>query len=312
MALLALSEQDIRAVLRIDDLIPALEAAFVEISSGVASVPPRVSATSPDGMLLVMPGYTGQTLAAKLVSVFPANHEVGLPSHHAVILAFDPKTGVPIALMDATYVTAVRTAAATAVATQILARRRVQTLAILGAGVQAAAHLTSLPHVRSFTRVLIASRTRSHAESLARDQPGAEVVGSFEEAVAAADVICCCTDAAVPILRGEWLRRGAHVNSVGFGKGPELDESAVRAARVFVESRAAYQPRPVGAYELQGLNPAEGTELGEVLSGERPGRRNDGEITIYKSTGHAAEDVTAARLAIEFARAKNVGTTIQL
>jgi len=309
---LVLTEQDVRAVLRTDDLTTALESAFVEISSGLASVPPRVSATTPQGTLLAMPGYTGRTLAVKLVAVFPDNHEVGLPSHHAIIVVFDSKSGVPIALMDATYITAVRSAAATVVATKLLARHDAKTLAILGAGVQASAHLRALPHVRDFTKVLIASRNRSHAEALAGELPGTQVVETFEEAVVSADVICSCTDASAPVVRGEWLQRGTHVNSIGFGKGPEVDESAVRSAHVFVESRAAYHPRPAGAHELQGLNPDEGTELGEVLAGQRLGRRDNEEITLYKSTGHAAEDVTAARLAIESARATKVGFTIEL
>lgn len=310
--ILLLTETEIRAVLRTDELIAALEGAFVEISSGRASVPPRVGATTPDGVLLAMPGYTGGTLAAKLVSVFPANHQVGLPSHHAVILAFDSKTGVPIAFMGATYITAARTACATAVATKLLARTDAKTLAIIGAGVQAAAHLTVLLDVLTFSRVLIAARTRHHAEALARDHHGAEVVESFEEAVRVGDVICCCTDASAPVVQVEWLKSGAHVNSVGFGTGPELDDAVMRSGRIFVESRAAYAPRPTGAHELQGLDPAEGTELGEVLGQSREGRRDATEITIYKSTGHAGEDVTAARLAITAARAARVGATIEL
>jgi ornithine cyclodeaminase len=311
-AILILTEDDVRAVLRTDDLMRALEAAFVEISSGKASVPSRISAMAPDGMLLAMPGYTGGMLAAKLVTVFPGNHESGLPSHNALIVSFDPKTGVPTALLDATYITAVRTAAATAVATKLLARHDANTLAILGAGVQAAAHLKAMTHLKDFTNVLIASRNRGHAESLAREHPGIQVVDSFEHAVSAADVVCSCTDAWTPVVRGAWLRKGMHVNSVGFGKGPELDQVAVRSGRVFVESRSSYQPRPAGAHELQGLDPGEGTELGEVLTGSRPGRRNDIEITIYKSTGHAAEDVTAARLVIDAARARSIGRTIEL
>jgi alanine dehydrogenase len=311
--LLLLRQDQIHALLNVSALNQALERAFIELSAGRASVPNRIAASTPDGcLLLAMPGYVDKTLAAKLVTIFPGNHERSLPSHHAVIVLFDDQTGEPISLLDGTAITAIRTAATTAIATNLLARRDASVLAILGAGVQGQAHLQAVPRVRPFREVRLASRNPVDAEAVAAGHSGVRVSRSFEEAVRGADVVCTCTDASEPVFKFRWLKTGAHVNSVGFGKGPEIDAATTRSARLFVESRSAFQPRPTGAHELQGLDPQSAAELGEVLSGARAGRTTDTDLTVFKSTGHAAEDAAAARLIYELATERRVGQPIYL
>jgi ornithine cyclodeaminase/alanine dehydrogenase-like protein (mu-crystallin family) len=293
--LLVLSRDEVERLLDVDVLLERLERAFVELSAGRASVPPRVAAFSPAGMLGAMPGYVEGVLAAKLVALFPEAE----PSHQALIAVFDPETGTPRAVMDGTHITAVRTGASSAVATRALAREDARVLAILGAGVQGRSHLDAVRRVRGFEDVRIASRTFEHARALAEEH-GATAVESFEEAVRGADVVCCCTHASEPVLRRERLSPGTHVTSVGAAfDGPELDPETVRAGLLCVESRVAFEPPPAGSLELQGLDPEAAVELGEVLAGTRPGRADDEQITVYKSMGHAVEDAVAAALVLE-------------
>ena len=301
-----------RRLLDLDALIDALADAFVELSHGRASVPPRVAAQTTDGLLAVMPGYLSGVLETKLVSVFPGNERLGRPTHQALIAVFDEATGTPVAVMGGTHVTAARTGASSAAATRALAREDAAVLAVLGAGVQGRSHLEAVPRVRRFREVRVASRTTAHAEALAGEL-GVRAVESFEEAVQGADVVCCCTDSTEPVLRRRWLAPGAHVTSVGTARGgPELDAETVRAGLLAVESRVAFQPYPAGSHELQGLDPDAAVELGEVLSGTRPGRTADDEITVYKSMGHAVEDATAARLVYERAQAEGAGVELEL
>jgi ornithine cyclodeaminase/alanine dehydrogenase-like protein (mu-crystallin family) len=202
-------------------------------------------------------------------------------------------------VLDGTHITAVRTGASSAVATGALARDNAKVLAVLGAGVQGRSHMDAVRRVRPFHEVRVASRTPEHARALA-DELGARAVESFEEAVRGADVVCCCTHASEPIIRRDWLSPGAHVCSVGASQeGPELDEATVTAGLLCVESRIAFQPPPAGAFELQGRDPEAAVELGEVLSGARPGRTAADQITVYKSMGHAVEDAAAAALVLE-------------
>jgi alanine dehydrogenase len=240
-----------------------------------------------------MPGYVpGAGLAVKAISVFPASE----PSHQGLLALFDEHDGRPLAVMDAARLTAIRTAAATAVSIRRLAREDAAVLAILGAGAQGRAHLEMLRD--GFREVRVASRDPEHARELGN------AAGSFEEAVAGADVVCCCTDADEPVVRHDQLARGTHLASVGFGA--ELDPEIPRRCRVFVEWRgAATEPYPAGAKDLAGVDAV--TELGEVIAGTRPGRRSDEEITVYKSTGHAVEDVAAARLVYDRAMAEGAG-----
>jgi alanine dehydrogenase len=310
--MLILRRAEVEAALDVDALLDALERAFVSVSAGEASVPPRIAATTPAGFLGAMAAHVDGTLASKLVSVFAGNVERGLPSHQALVALFDADDGRPLAVLDGTYITAIRTAAASAVATRALARPDASVLAVLGAGVQGQAHLRVVPRVREFIELRVASRTRAHAEA-ASAASGATLAPTFEEAVRGADVICLCTDASEPVIEREWLADGAHVTSVGFSaSGGELHPALVRAGLLVVESRAALEPPPAGADELQGLEPEDVVELGEILAGSHPGRTGDDQITVYKSMGHAAEDAVAAQLVYDRAMADGLGMRVEL
>jgi alanine dehydrogenase len=313
--LLYLSRAEVERLLDIDEMLDALGRALVIFSSGVTSVPPRSAARVGDlGLMGAMSGYVpGVALEVKLVSVFPGNHHLGIPSHQALITLFDERDGAPLVVMDGTYITAIRTGGSAAVAARILAREDAHVLAILGAGVQGGSHLETFKRVRDFTEIRIASRDHDKASALAALHPNAHVTGSFEEAVRGADVVACCTDARKPVIRRAWLKPGTHVSSVGGTFGPELDPETVASSRVFVEWRgAALNPPPAGAHELQGLDAEKLTEVGEVLAGTRPGRTSADEITVYKSTGHAVEDAATARLVYDRARAEGAGITLTL
>ena len=311
--MLVLSQAQVRELLDVDELIDALERALVELSAGRSSVPPRTAAFVPDerGMLASMPGYVDGVLATKLVSVFHHNAELGLPSHQGVIAVFDSANGTPLALMDGAYITAVRTGATSAVSTRALAREDAKVLAVVGGGVQGRSHLEAARRVRDFDEIRVASRNPQSAAALAADF-GALVAPSIEEAVRGADVVCLCTQASEPVIRREWLAGGAHVTSVG--SAIELDAATVEAADLLaIESRAsAFQPFPAGAKELAGRDPEAAVELGEVLSGTRPGRTRATQLTVYKSTGHAVEDAAAAALVLRRAQQEGVGTIVGL
>ena len=313
--LLYLSRADVESLLDVDAMLSALAKALVIFSSGVTSVPPRVAARVPDlGLLGAMAGYVpGVALEIKLVSVFPGNHVLGVPSHQGLIALFDEHDGAPLAVMDGAYITAIRTGGTAAVAANALARSDAKVLAILGAGVQGASHLETFTRLRDFKEIRVASRDQAKAKSLAARHPRARVATSFEDAVRGADVVACCTDAREPVIRREWLKPGVHVSSVGGTFGPELDPETLAAAKVFVEWRgAALNAPPAGAHELQGLDANAITEVGEVLAGTREGRTSDSDITVYKSTGHAVEDAATARLVYDRALAEGAGVNLPL
>jgi alanine dehydrogenase len=312
--LLYLSRAEVESLLDVDAMLEALASALAAYSSGAASAPPRSAVRLERGLLGVMPGHIpGVALESKLVSVFPANDEEGLPSHQGLIALFDEDNGAPLAVMDCIYITAIRTGGAAAVAARVLARDDAKVLAILGAGTQGWSHLQTFPRVRDFDEIRIASRNFERASDLAAHHPRARAVQSFEEAVRGADIVATCTDAREPILRRAWLSAGSHVSAVGGTFGPEVDPETVKAARVFVEWRGAVtNAPPAGAHELQGIDPASVTEIGEVIAGVKPGRTSHDEITLYKSTGLAVEDAATARLVYDAARANGVGTTLPL
>ena len=310
--MLVLTRAQVRELLDLDLLLEALERAFVELSAGRASVPPRIAASTERGLLAAMPGYADGVLEAKLVSVFPGNHAAGVPSHQATIAVFDDEIGTPLALLDGTEITATRTGASSAVSTRALARDEARVLAVLGAGVQGRSHIEAARRVRDFEEIRVASRNADHARVLA-EEVGGIAADSFEQAVRGADVVCACTDAAEPVLSADWLAPGTHVTSVGASReGPELDRETVTAGLLAVESRVAFEPYPAGAHELQGLDPESAVELGEVLAGTREGRSSLEQITVYKSMGHAVEDAAAAGLVYRRAREQGIGTEVEL
>ena len=313
--MLVLSQEEIAGLLDLDALVDALADAFVDLSSGRASMPQRVAAFSDEGMLGVMPAYlpSSDVLETKLVTLFEGNAGTELPTHQAAIAVFDPQLGSMSALMDGTYITATRTAAGSALSTRVLAREDARVLAICGTGVQAHTHAQAVPRVRSFDEIRIAGRDRAKAEALAAEV-GGTAFDSFEEAVRGADVVCATTHSPEPVVRRDWVSPGAHVTSVGVNPhGRELDEELVAGAQVFVESRgAAFAPFPAGANELSGIGPDDVTEIGEVLGGERPGRPDAGQITLWKSVGVAVMDAAAVALVLRAAAETGAGTEVAL
>jgi ornithine cyclodeaminase len=307
---IVLGRAEVSGLLDPDALIEAVATALGDLSAGRASVPPRIAAFTPAGLLGAMVAWVPSLdlLAAKLVSVFPQN--LGIPTHQAVVAVFDGHSGTPLAVLDGEEITAQRTAAASALATRLLARPEAQTLAIVGTGVQARSHARYLLRVRGFRSVLVAGRDPAKARRLA-DEVGGRAA-AIEEAVAAADVVCATTHAREPVIRRDWLRPGTHLNSVGLHpQGRELDR--VSDALVAVESRSsALAAPPSGANELREMPPDQVVELGELLSGARAGRTSAQQVTIYKSVGVAAEDAAAAALVLRRARERGVGRAVDL
>jgi len=269
-----------------------------------------VAVLVPLGILLGMPAYMpDKNISIKLVSVF---HE-STPSHQAIITLFDSETGAPIALMDGETITALRTAAGATLSIKLLARKNSRIVAIIGAGVQGEAHLRMIGTLGGIEKVWLAARDISRAQALAARVSNAGTADSVQEAVSNADIVCLCTSSPEPVIKAEWLKSGAHVTSVGYRPpGGELPRGMIEASHLFVESRRAFEPPPVGSAELLGLEPDFGTELGEVLLGQKPGRINQEEITVYKSMGHAMEDLVAANLVHEKAVARKMGKQIEL
>jgi ornithine cyclodeaminase/alanine dehydrogenase-like protein (mu-crystallin family) len=327
---LILSRHDVEALLDLDALVDALSSAMAGLSAGRVSMPARIAALVPeqDGLLAAMPAYLhdSKALAVKLVSVFPRNEKHGLASHQALIAVFDSATGALLAVMDGTAITAARTAAGSALATRLLARPEASVLAILGTGVQARAHARAIPRVRKIAEIRVMGRNSAKAEELAAEIAAelripARVVGSAEEGARGAEIICATTHSAEPVVCGAWLERGTHVNSVGLNpQGRELDGEAIKKSLVVVESRAAaLAPFPSGSNDLawairDGLISKEHihAEVGELVSGARPGRTSPGQITLYKSVGVAVQDAAAAQLVLEAARRGGVGREIEI
>jgi ornithine cyclodeaminase/alanine dehydrogenase-like protein (mu-crystallin family) len=302
---LVLSEAEVRELLDLGELIDELSAGFRALSAGELTVADRTGLELPDGLLLSMAGAR-RLIAVKNVTIFDGN-QPPLPTHLATIALYDRDTGACRAFMDGTHVTAARTAAAAALAVRELARPDARSLLVVGGGVQSGWHLAALPLVRDFEEVAVWARRREQAEALG---PVAE---DLEAAVRGADVVALTTGAAEPVIRAEWVKPGAHVSSIGFHPpGGELPRELAERGRLFVETRAAFAAPPVGCAELAGLDPASGTELGEVLSGARPGRRGAEEITVYKAMGHVVEDVVAAELAHRRALERGIGRVVPI
>lgn len=290
-----LDEAEVRAVLRWDALIPAMESALAAFSSGSVLQPVRNVLTIEEGKryLGVMPAVAPDVMGVKLVTFYPSNAGTGLPTHMAMVLLFRPDTGEPLAVMDGRLITEMRTAAVSAAVTNRLASPESRVLALLGSGVQAHAHLEALSRVRRFDEVRVWSRTPEHAEHFAREH-GATAMDA-ESAVRGADVVVTVTAAREPILCGGWLKPGAHVNAVGSSQPTwrELDDEAMANVLV-VDSREAVL-REAG--DVIGSNASIYAEAGEIFSGAKPIPTS--ETTIFKSVGLAVEDLAAAKLVID-------------
>lgn len=286
--MLVLTRAEVEELLDLDALVEALARTHAELSAGSASMPPRIAALADGGLLAAMPAYLPSAgLGCKLVSLFPEN--VDRPTHQAEIVMFDPANGTPAAVMDGTYITAMRTAAAAALSTRLLAREDARVLAIVGTGVQSRAAQEMFPRVRDFAEIRVAGR------------------GEVEEAVRGADVVHCTTHSADPVVLADWLSPGTHVSSVGYNApGSELDPAIVaRADVICVESRGStLAPPPSGAPELAGADPESVVEIGELVSGARAGRTGAEQLTLYKSVGVAVQDLAAASLVLAAAEAR--------
>jgi len=290
--MLFLDRSQVERRLDLRALLEVLSSALVDLSTGRASAPPRIAARAPNGLLAAMPGCAAGVLGAKLVTVFAENERRGLPGHQALIALFDADKGAPLAVLDGTAITATRTGLVSALATRSLARSDAHVLAVIGTGVQARSHLAALPLVRKFAEIRVTGRNPERVDELAADF-GCKPYSEIESAVRGADVVCCCTHADRPILNRAWLTPGAHVNSVGLGG--ELDRGTIDSAGVLaVESLVAFDPFPAGAFELQGVDRARGVELGKLFAGSSSGRQSASQLTVYKSVGHAVEDVAVA------------------
>ena len=309
---LVLDGRQVKQLLDLDELAEALRTAFRAVSDGSASVPARVAAHTPAGLLGTMPGFVpGLGLAAKLVTYFRDNHRRGMPGHQAVVALFDPDDGRLLAVLDGTEITATRTAMSAAVAAQALAPAATRTIAVIGSGVQARSHLDAFRWAFPEAAIRLAGRTAAHVRALAVDYPEVAVHDDVAEAVGEADLVCLTTDSDGPVIAHADLPVGCHVSSVG--SGVEVVAATVAAARVFVESRAAAtQPFPAGSRELAGLDPESVTEIGEVLLGTKPGRQAEDELTLWKSMGHAGEDLAAATVVYRAAIASGVGQRLSL
>jgi len=289
---LFLNEEQVRQHLQMADLIPVMEKALIDFSAGKVTQPVRsvIKVDPPSGFLGLMPALTPDGLGLKAVTFYPSNANRGIPTHMATIFLVDPQTGAPLAVMDGTLITEMRTAAVSAAATRLLASRDAKVLAILGSGVQARSHVKALRLVRQFKEIRVWSPTKQHAEQFAGELRARAV--SAETAVRGADVVVTATNSKTPVLKGSWLKPGCHVNAVGACRPDwrELDDEAMSNV-VFVDSRE-------GAMKESGdiiLSAAEiYAELGEVFTGKVPSRSS--QTTIFKSLGMAVEDIAAASL----------------
>jgi thiomorpholine-carboxylate dehydrogenase len=289
---LFLNEEQVRQHLQMAELIPAMEKALIDFSSGRVTQPVRsiINIDPPGGFLGLMPALTPDGLGLKAVTFYPSNAECGIPTHMATIFLVDPQTGTPLAIMDGRLITEMRTAAVSAAATKLLAPPDAKVLAILGSGVQARSHVEALQLVRQFEEMRVWSPTTEHANQFAQEI-GATAM-SAEEAVRGADVIVTVTSSKAPVLKGSWLKSGSHVNAIGACRPDwrELDDEAMNNV-VLVDSRE-------GAMKESGdviLSSAKiYAELGEALAGKIPSRA--AETTIFKSLGMAVEDIATAML----------------
>ena len=306
--LLFLNEDQVRAVLSYEELIPAIRQALVDFSAGRVVQPVRtvMSVSAHGGWFAVMPAVYGGVMGAKMVTFYPGNVALEKHTHMAMIQLFRSDTGEPLAVMDGRLITEMRTAAVSAVAVDRLASPDAGVLGILGSGVQARSHVQALSRVRRFREIRVWSRTEENARRFA-DEVGARVVTTAEETVSGADVVLTLTGSPVPILRGRWLKKDAVVCAVGAVTPDrrELDDDAMRGA-VVVESREAAMKEPGDILLAKAQVSA---EIGELLNGAAIDRK--GWPVVFKSVGIAIEDIAAAKLVYEHVerRTEKIGSS---
>jgi ornithine cyclodeaminase len=330
MKIRVLSQTDIRKTVSMAQAIAAVKQAFAQLSAGKAEVPlrPHLNVERHEGITVIMPAYLKETdeLGMKVVSVFPRNLSASLPTIHALVVMVDAATGRPVAVMDGTYLTALRTGAASGAATDLLARSDARAAAIFGTGAQGRTQLEAVCAVRSIEEVRVFDVNRGAAEAYVQEMaarggrvPGAITIASSPaEAIRGADVICTTTTTKVPVFEDRDLAAGAHINAIG-SFTPDVqeipDETVVRA-RVFVDSREACWaetgdliiPRNKGLIKENHVH----AELGEIVAGEKSGRSSPGEITLFKSVGNAVQDVAVGSRVLEGAARLGLGVELEL
>jgi ornithine cyclodeaminase len=323
---LVLTHGEVEELLPVPECIELMADALAALARGEAQQPLRmiVRPGGAPGVQALMPAYVGGDQPAfglKVVGVFPGNVELGMDAHQGAVLLFDGRSGELRALMNAAAVTAIRTAAVSGVATRVLAREEATELALLGAGVQARTHLLAMAAVRRFRRARVASRRLERARALVQEMAGRvpfpiEAVPANETAVRGADVVVTVTSSAEPVLRREWVEPGAHLNVVGASlpSAREVDSATMAAACLFADRRESLLNES-GDYLVPAREGLIGpdhlrAELGEVLTGARPGRGSASEITLFKSLGLAVEDLAAARALLIRAVARGIGTRV--
>ena len=324
---LLLREADVRQLLTMEDTIGLMEAALRAFSTGGVVQPVRtaVPVQPHAGFLALMPAYltAQEALGAKAVTFFPRNADRGLPTHLAIVLLWDNATGALLAMIDGRLITEMRTAATSAVATKALALPEAVNLGILGAGVQARSHVEALRLVRPIERVRVWSRTAERARAFAEEMTQhhripIQAAAMPEEAVRGAQIIVTATSSQTPVLKGEWVAPGTHINAVGAPRPDwrEMDGPLVARASLFVDSRAGALVESgdvlLAIREGAITETHIGGEIGEVLAGTIPGRRTAEEITLFKSLGMAVEDVATARWVYQRAQAQGIGQHIEM
>ncbi|MCM3874705.1 MAG: ornithine cyclodeaminase family protein [Pyrinomonadaceae bacterium] len=327
MNILILSHDEVLELLPIKDCIDVMREALIALAAGMAHQPLRTIIRPPDakGVMGLMPSYMSGDSAAfalKAICVFPGNPAKGKDSHQGGVLLFSAETGELLAMMNASAITAIRTAAVSGVATDVLARGDAGNLAILGSGVQARTHLAAMSQVRSIKRCRIASRNVEHARNFAEEmRPDfsfpLEPVETVADALEGADLIVAATTAVEPIVKRDWISAGAHLNLVGSStpNAREVDSETMAAASLFVDRRESTL-NEAGDYLFAVRDSVIGpnhirAEIGEVLKGDKPGRTSPDEITLFKSLGLAIEDLFAAEYLYRQAKQSKVGTWIE-
>lgn len=320
--MLILNAQEVERLLDMPGCMEAMEDALISLHRGDFVLPlrPLVRAPERNHLLGLMPTYRGgdrPLYGLKTVAVFPDNAARGLDPHQGTVTLYDGETGQVVAVMNASPITAIRTAAVSGLATRALAREDSRVLAIIGAGHQAHPHIAAMLEARQFEQIKIAARGQESAERLASEWPLAVAVDSAEEALRDADVVCTVTSSAEPVVLGDWLKPGAHVNAVGacFPHTRELDGTAMACATLFTDRRESCE-KEAGDY-IQAV--AEGAiaeghiraELGEVLAGDAPGRTSEDEITVFESLGLAVEDLASAEYLVRRAGETGTGTSLE-
>lgn len=320
MSVLVLSEHDVRELLDMESCIDAMEDVLARLARGELTNPLRtiMLSSGPNAMGL-MPAHAGgdaPVFSLKEIVVAPGNPALGLDPHQGAVILHDGTTGALTAVLNASPITEIRTAAVSGVATKLLARPGARTVAIIGSGVQGRSHVDAMQTVLDDPIIRIWSRNPSHAEALALETHSL-VARSIEEALAGADIVCTATSASEPIVEAPWLAPGTHINAAGAfpnGKARELSTETVASARFFVDRRESTLAESgdflVAAAE-SGFGPEHiVAELGELLNGDADGRRTDQELTVFKSMGLASEDLAAAQLVVTRARERGLGTEV--